>query len=114
VIKTPNKNENKMEKVELLLLSQDSTIEPYKVSNLIGITAELVLHSIPSGETYFAATENVRVSGEGWDVKNPDEIFRMLKRIDVEVYFIDKMIFCNSNWGAGMVHHFTESIKPII
>jgi len=95
-----------MIKVQLVLTGEEG--EERKISNLMGITEELVVHSDPTGTIFFALTERVRVMGKGINPKDPNAIFELLKRKDVEVFFINRKIFHNPTWGTEMVERLTE------
>jgi len=95
-----------MIRVQLVLTGEDG--EERKISNLMGVTEEILVHSDPAGTIFFALTERVRVIGEGIDPEDPNAIFGLLKRKDVEVFFINRKIFHDPTWRAEMVERLAE------
>ncbi len=98
-----------MTKVQLVIQDEDGDRE-YKITNLIGINKEMIVHSNPEGQMFFALTERIRVIGEGFNPEDQQEIYRILQRDDIMVMFIEKMIFWDPDWGEDMVYRMIEEI----
>lgn len=98
-----------MTKVQLLLSNGERKC---KITNLIGMNEHMFIHANPAGEMFFALTERVRVIGEDFDPEDPEAIYQVLERDDVNVYFMEALIFHSPDWNRAMVDRMVEEVTP--
>lgn len=92
--------------IELVLIGED---EPFQITNLLGVSSKIVVHSADDGEMKFANTERLRVKGKEQDAKL---IKSLLKRKDVDVYVGETFIFHRPDWNRDFVNRMcTEAIQ---
>lgn len=104
-------------RVELFLLGVKK-FELLQVTNLIGMSEELVVHSDITGQLYFQRTENVRVqeldadfciNRDGIKVEDPQGVFHLLQEEFVEICFGSRIIM-RGTLRPEQVEVFTQKV----
>lgn len=81
-----------------------------QINNLIAMDENICIHNLGDGEMRFVETARVRVKGEE---SNPTRVFELLEREDVEVYFLERLIFPAGNWRADQVERFCNDVQTV-
>jgi hypothetical protein len=96
-------------KIELLLKDQGQMIQ---LTNILGISQELMVFSDKDGVISFAETKHLRIRGMEDD---GEAIFQLLEMNDITVMVDDIPIFSSSTrgWRADMVDRIANEIIPL-
>lgn len=97
--------------VELFIVEQDGSVVT-QINNLLGVNEDVTIHHLGDGEIRYFLTERIRVKGFE---DQPNKIFELLERNDVQVMFHGQMIFHRPNWGRDLVEEFCiQATQPMV
>lgn len=83
----------------------------HQITNLLGMTSELAVMSDISGEVLLTATQYIRVLGRE---NQPEAIFSLLERNDIEVMVNDMKIFDSQHgWNGDLAIRVLNECVPI-
>lgn len=96
--------------VELLLKEGNKMVQ---LTNILGISPELIVFSSQDGTISFAETKHIRIQGMEED---KEAIFLLLEMDDITVTVQGQPVFSSegpSGWGADMVERIASELLPI-